>query len=209
MKKSREAMSASLPPDMKQQIEAQIAKLATPEGREEVKAELEASLETAKAAGVPAAQLAMMETMIKQLAQPAEPASDGAAPAAPVGGTGTGLLIALQDAKGAYLTGWQATLVGETWTFSGAPSTPESRARSIAFDGIGPAGFNGGSATAAAPADAAKDKDKDSAAGDKPTDGGDGGGGGNEGGGGDGRKSTPAGPITIPGGGGGGGGGGG
>ena len=110
------------------------------------------------------------------------------------------VLIALQDAKGAYLTGWRAVQVGETWTFGGAPSSPAARPLAQNFDGIGAAGFMGGSAEAAAPVEQPKKEGDSADAGEKAEEGGGGGGGGGEDPGR--RKSTPAGPIRIPGGGG-------
>lgn len=164
---------------------------------------------------VPEAQLEAVE---KAFASPefetkleAIAAAAGAASTPAAGGSSIGVLIAIQDPKGAYLTGWQVLQVGDTYTFANAPSSPESRPRADAFDGIGLPGFLGtGSALAIADD---KAKDNTNVGGDKPTDGGDSGSGSGGGqqdpGGGPGPKRTPSGPVTVPGGGGGGGGGGG
>lgn len=51
------------------------------------------------------------------------------------------MLLALQDQKGAYLWGWQASRIGDGWQFDLAPARDEVRPRASQFDGIGMAGF--------------------------------------------------------------------
>ena len=164
-------------------------KMQTPEGRGELRANTQAMLDAAKAGGASPERIALIEEIMRTF-DPAPTEASG----------GTGVLIALQDAKGAYLTGWRAVQVGETWTFGGAPSSPAARPLAQNFDGIGAAGFMGGSAEAAAPVEQPKKEGDSADAGEKAEEGGGGGGGGGEDPGR--RKSTPAGPIRIPGGGG-------
>ncbi|MBA4028009.1 MAG: hypothetical protein C0475_02520 [Planctomyces sp.] len=52
------------------------------------------------------------------------------------------LLLAVQDAQGAYLLGWSAARAGEGWIFSPAPTRPQERARAAEWDGVGPRGFS-------------------------------------------------------------------
>jgi len=110
-----------------------------------------------------------------------------------------GVLLAIQDPRGAILLGWGALQSGEQWVFTNAPAADGDKPRAAAWDGIGPMGFmyspmatgpavqDGPTETGAAPGDA--------------------GSGGTDGGGtpsadpsGPTRKNTPSGPVTVPGG---------
>jgi len=109
------------------------------------------------------------------------------------------ILLAVQDAGGAYLLGWGGNRGGSDWTFNNASTLSLVRSRAADWDNIGMLGFSigdgeartstaldMGKSGAAGDADASKpeeDKKSDPAPGG-PT-----------------RRQTPAGPITVPGGG--------
>jgi hypothetical protein len=52
------------------------------------------------------------------------------------------VLMAVQDASGAYLVGWQADGAGENWTFDGAPTLGGVKRRAPDWDGTGTGVFN-------------------------------------------------------------------
>lgn len=65
------------------------------------------------------------------------------------------LLLAVQDAGGSYLVGWQAEQVGEQWMFDGAPTRPDTRVRASEWDGVGMNAFAIRAPDTAKPAEAA------------------------------------------------------
>lgn len=111
-----------------------------------------------------------------------------------------GVLLAVQDSRGAYLLGWGASNTGEKWVFSNAPSAQGERPRAAAWDGIGAMGFqyatfSAGSvfedlfldAAAAPGAGGSPGSDTPGSPSSEPA---------SE----PGRKNTPSGPINVPGG---------
>lgn len=197
-----EAVKDRLPFDFAEQMKEWTEKLTTPEGRKEIADQLQTTLDGMKASGsTNEAAQKRLEAMIKGLR------AEGGPPGAEAGAS-FGTLIALQDPRGAYLTGWRAINIGDTWSFAGAPATPETRARAEAFDGIGMLGFQGVVVVKRTAGDKKPDDAGDDAAdGDDGAPGADGDGGEgdkkdkpDDGGGGR-KKSTPAGPVMVPGGG--------
>lgn len=195
-----DAIGDKLPFDTAEKMKEWAEKLPTPEGRKEIADELQKTVEAMKASGsANEMQQKTFEEMIKMLRADAAPAGAEA-------GASIGALIAVQDPRGSYLTGWRAINVGDTWSFTGAPATPETRPRAEAFDGVGAQGFQG-VVIVKKPADDKKPGD----AGADGADGADGAPGADGDGGdsdkkdkpddGDKKKNTPAGPVTIPGGG--------
>jgi len=122
--------------------------------------------------------------------------ADGGIPALEAsGGIPTrGVLIAIQDPRGAYLLGWGALQAGEQWRFTNAPAAAGDRSRASAWDGVGPLGFVYTSVASGSFMDTLPegvegldtDAGSDASPSDEP--------------GGPTRKNTPAGPVTIPGG---------
>lgn len=171
----------------------------TPEGIEGVFTGL---AETAKSAGVSEDILAQLDAMKATQSAAFAAAQASAAPAIPTGSS-TGVLVAVQDSKGAYLLGWGAVNAGNEWVFVNAPATAEIRPRASLFDGIGSAGFEQMKLAASA----GELEPAPTGPGDASSGGG--GGGGSSGGGGGSpppsappspTKPTPAGPIRRPGG---------
>lgn len=111
-----------------------------------------------------------------------------------------GVLVAVQDSRGAYLLGWGASSTGEKWVFSNAPAAQGDRPRAAAWDGIGPMGFQYATFTAgsvfedlfldAAAAPGAGDSPSSESPGSPSS----------EPASEPGRKNTPSGPINVPGG---------
>jgi len=62
------------------------------------------------------------------------------------------MLLAIQDPTGAYLWGWQASKIGDTWQFDLAPARAATRSRAALFDGLGMSGFSATDLPAAASA---------------------------------------------------------
>jgi uncharacterized protein YidB (DUF937 family) len=131
-------------------------------------------------------------------AMPDMPAPDLSAMA---GGTAThGVLIALQDARGAYLLGWGATNTGDGWVFSNAPAAEGERPRASAWDGIGLSGFQYTTMTAGALFDDLFADLPGALPGGAPPGSSNPAGPSSEPGREPGRKNTPSGPVNIPGG---------
>jgi hypothetical protein len=108
-----------------------------------------------------------------------------------------GMLLAIQDPRGAYLLGWGASQVGDTWRFTNAPAANGDRTRASAWDGIGPLGFLYTSITAGPTPNLNLEGLGDGA--DTDTPGADGGAPSESDPSGPTRKNTPSGPVTIPG----------
>ncbi len=157
-------------------------------------AELQSKLsDAAKAAGISEEVIAKLDELRTQLAQSA-PAPD----AAPSGGSGTGVLLAIQDPKGAYILGWAAERVGDTWVFTNAPAAGDIRPRASLWDNVGPEGFQA-VRIAAAPSSFSMPDDTHRSGGSSGS--GDQGGGGGGGGAPGGREpggSPPAGTPPAP-----------
>ena len=131
-------------------------------------------------------------------AMPEMPALDLSALA---GGAAThGILIAVQDPRGAYLLGWGASQTGEDWTFTNAPAAEGERPRASAWDGIGLLGFQYTSINAGALFDDLFADLPGALPGANSPGSSDPGSPSSEPGREPGRKNTPSGPVNIPGG---------
>lgn len=101
------------------------------------------------------------------------------------------VLMAIQDAGGAYLAGWQATKNGDSWVFDGVATISDIRPRAASWTGIGAAAYDLGGVAALAAANAPKGDPKAAGADGQPADPNapqppqD-------------IKRTPAGPVRIP-----------
>lgn len=187
-------MLSNLPEDQRKAVQEAMGKLS--DDPSALLANVDAAIAKMKEMGVSDQLIAQMQEGKNQLA---DAAKNLAAAPAPETVVGTGILLAVQDPKGAYLMGWQAEKVGGQWVFDNAPSTGDERPRASAFDGIGEAGFGTGQLAANDSGDASDSAPDHAAQPDapaapnsstpaKPTEPGPR------------RKNTPAGPVTIPGG---------
>ncbi len=129
---------------------------------------------------------------------PEMPAVD---PSALAGGSAThGVLLAVQDARGAYLLGWGASQAGDHWVFSNAPAAEGERPRASAWDGIGLMGFQYSTVSAGALFDDLFGDLPGALPGGGSPGSSDPGSPSSEPGREPGRKNTPSGPVNIPGG---------
>ncbi len=200
-----QALLDTMPSEVRQELEQAFSQIATPEGRETLRDQLRQQIDALKAAGAAPEVITALEQNMRQLAEPGEAGADGAGSNGGRGGAAgsssgaridQGVLIALQDPRGAYLTGWGLVRAGDTWLVAPAPSSAKQHARAVEFDGIGPAGFVMGSGSTGDPADTVLVVDPTKE--DNATEG-EGGGGGGEPSQNPGRKNTPSGPVTVPG----------
>jgi hypothetical protein len=124
---------------------------------------------------------------------------NGDTPAAgsPSGGSTLGILMAIQDPKGAYLLGWTAEKIGDNWMFTNAPATNEVRPRAAMWDGVGTEGFQV-VRVAAAPSAVPDELTPGGSSGGGTNDGGMDGGGGGGGGGPDSSPPSSPGPGGTP-----------
>jgi hypothetical protein len=101
-------------------------------------AELQTKLsEAAKAAGISEELIGKLGELGTEVTASAPTADAGASAST----TGTGILLAIQDSKGAYVLGWAAEKAGDTWVFTNAPATGEIRPRASLWDNVGAEGF--------------------------------------------------------------------
>ncbi|MFA6044476.1 MAG: hypothetical protein WC718_05790, partial [Phycisphaerales bacterium] len=103
---------------------------------------------------------------------------------------------AIQEPGAAYVLGWAGTRAGDAWVFTGAPSTPATRARASEFDGDPTLGLADAPTTFAAPAAEGGKPGEPGAPGAAP--GADGKPGAPAPGSSPIRKRTPAGPVDVP-----------
>jgi hypothetical protein len=107
------------------------ASLADPAKLAEVQSKL---ADAAKQAGLSDEVMGKLNDLAKDVG------GDAPAPGSS-GGSALGILMAIQDTKGAYLLGWTAEKIGDNWLFSNAPATGDIRARAAMWDNTGPEGF--------------------------------------------------------------------